>query len=190
MFSTPAVFFLHCFWPKKCFCDFRWKLVPYAPSLQKFSTPRSRSQKGDLRQINLEPWDFSTLRITHALCISKRWSGYACNAADYACLTKHQTNSPRGECSWDLCKSCARSVETCHEHEQGGVDVPTMQPAAHATIKIFFIQSHPTKFSRYHPWLPVFVSMELRARYELRQQIRKILIQFWRLYRLNFINVI
>ena len=83
-----------------------------------------------------------------------------------------------------------RCVETCHEHEQGGVDVPTMQPAAHATIKIFFIPSHPTKFSRYHPWLPVFVSMELHARYELRQQIRKILIQFWRLYRLNFINVI
>ena len=59
---------------------------------------------------SLEPWDFSILRITHALCFSTRWRGYACNAADYACLTKHQTNSPRGECSWDLCKSCASAV--------------------------------------------------------------------------------
>ena len=156
------------------------------------STPpqaRCRSQKDDVRQPR-------TLRLF--------------DSAHYArVVLQHAVTWIRLQCSWLRMLNEAsnkftsrrvllrfmqilrtRCVETCHEHEQGGVDVPTMQPAAHAPIKIFFIQSHPTKFSRYHPWLPVFVSMELHARYELRQQIRKILMQFWRLYRLNFINVI
>ena len=42
-----------------------------------------------------------------------------------------------------------RCVETYHEHEQGGVDVPTMQPAAHATIKIFQVSSLITSFCLY-----------------------------------------
>ena len=150
MFSTPAVFFLHCFWPKKCFCDFRWKLVPYAPSLQKFSTPRSRSQKGDLRQINLEPWDFSTLRITHALCISTRWSEYACNAA---CLRMLNEASNKFTSRRVLLRFMQILRKRC-------VDVPTMQPAAHATSTIFFMQSHAAKFSRLDPLFPIFVGMQ------------------------------
>ena len=39
------------------------------------------------------------------------------------------------------------------------VDVPTMQPAAHATSTIFFMQSH-AKFSRLDPLFPIFVGMQ------------------------------
>ena len=72
-----------------------------------------------------------------------------------------------------------RSVETCHVHEQGGVDVPTMQPAAHATIKIFLFQSHATKFPGiihdYHSFCSYGATRTLRAPPTNRQNINTIL---------------
>ena len=40
------------------------------------------------------------------------------------------------------------------------VDVPTMQPAAHATSTILFMQSHAAKFSRLDPLFPIFAGMQ------------------------------
>ena len=117
---------------KKCFCHFRWKLVPYAPSLQRYSTSRC----SDLRQIKFEPWNFSTLRITHALCFSTKWRGYACNAACLRMLNEAPNKlTSRRVLLRFMQVFQTRCVETSHAHEQGGVDVPTMQPAAHAEFE-------------------------------------------------------
>ena len=103
MFSTPALFFLHCFWPKRCFCHFRWKLVLYAPSVSEVLYPKVQIPEG---------WFAPNKPRTQRLF----------GSAHYTCVVRqHAVTWIRLQCSWppiineaecsqDSCKSCARAV--------------------------------------------------------------------------------
>ena len=115
------------------------------------STPpqaRCRSQKDDVRQPR-------TLRLF--------------DSAHYArVVLQHAVTWIRLQCSWLRMLNEASNKFTSRRVllrfmqilRKRCVDVPTMQPAAHATSTIFFMQSHAAKFSRLDPLFPIFVGMQ------------------------------